>query len=116
MGLVLQSGPVAFDAQHVVAALLLDDGPRGLGLRMPRVANGDHASSSSRPIRVWAAEISLVLSVAQTPYARVLAAAEVTAEKKTELEILHARLDPFQLGREIARQKKEIEARRLRWA
>ena len=57
-----------------------------------------------------------VYGPAQTPYARVLAAAEVTAEKKVELKILHARLNPFQLGREIERQKKEIEARRLRRA
>jgi hypothetical protein len=49
---------------------------------------------------------------AVTPYARVLLAAEVTAEKKAELKQLHARLNPFQLGREVERQKKEIEARR----
>ncbi len=54
-----------------------------------------------------------VYGAAQTPYARVLAAAEVTAEKKAELQTLHARLNPFQLGREIERQKKEIEERRL---
>ena len=50
---------------------------------------------------------------AQTPYVRVLAASEVTAKKKTELRRLHGSLNPFQLGREIERQKKEIEARRL---
>ena len=55
-----------------------------------------------------------VYGAAQTPYARVLLAAEVTAEKKAELKTLHASLNPFQLGREIERQKKEIEARRLR--
>jgi hypothetical protein len=54
-----------------------------------------------------------VYGAAQTPYARVLAAREVTAENKTRLRALHARLNPFQLGREIERQKKEIEARRL---
>jgi hypothetical protein len=53
---------------------------------------------------------------AVTPYARVLLAAEVTAEKKAELKQLHARLNPFQLGREVERQKKEIEARRSLWA
>ena len=50
---------------------------------------------------------------AQTPYARVLVAAEVIAEKKAELQRLHGSLNPFQLGREIERQKKVIEARRL---
>jgi hypothetical protein len=54
-----------------------------------------------------------VYGPAQTPYARVLAAGEVTAAKKAELQRLHASLNPFQLGREIQRQKKEIEARRL---
>ena len=57
-----------------------------------------------------------VYGAAQTPYAQVRAAAEVTAEKKAQLQTLHARLNPFQLGREIERQKKEIEARRLRRA
>jgi hypothetical protein len=54
-----------------------------------------------------------VYGPAQTPYARVLAAEEVTAVKKAELQKLHASLNPFQLSREIERQKKEIEARRL---
>jgi len=50
---------------------------------------------------------------AQTPYARVMLAGEVTAAKKAELAALHGRLNPFQLAREVERQKKEIEARRL---
>ena len=54
-----------------------------------------------------------VYGPAQTPYARVLAATEVTAAKKAELRWLHGSLNPFQLGRDIERQKKEIEARRL---
>src|SRR5206468_11652107 len=54
-----------------------------------------------------------VYGPAQTPYARVLVAAEVSAEKKAELQRLHGSLNPFQLGREIERQKKVIEARRL---
>ena len=54
-----------------------------------------------------------VYGEAVTPYARVLLAKEVSAAKKAELQALHARLNPFQLGREIERQKKEIEARRL---
>jgi hypothetical protein len=56
-----------------------------------------------------------VYGPAQTPYARVLRAAEVTAQKKAELKALHGRLNPFQLCREIEGQKKAIEAvRRLR--
>lgn len=54
-----------------------------------------------------------VYGEAQTPYARVLASAEVSASKKAELRHLHGSLNPFQLGREIERQKREIEARRL---
>ena len=49
---------------------------------------------------------------AQTPLARVLAAPQVLAEKKAQLQTLHARLNPFQLHRDIERQKKEIEAHR----
>jgi hypothetical protein len=49
---------------------------------------------------------------AQTSYARVLAAAEVSAEAKACLQTLHAWLNPFQLARDIERQKKAIEARR----
>ena len=50
---------------------------------------------------------------ALTPLIRVLAAPQVTAEKKTELKTLHGRLNPFQLHRDIERQKKEIEVQRL---
>jgi len=45
-------------------------------------------------------------------YARVLAAAEVSAEARARLQILHVTLNPFQLARDIERQKKAIEARR----
>jgi hypothetical protein len=48
---------------------------------------------------------------AQTPSARVLAAAEVSAEAKARLQALQPRLNPFQLARDIERQKKAIEAR-----
>jgi len=54
-----------------------------------------------------------VYGPAVTPYARVLLAKEVTGAKKTELRELHGRLNPFQLAREIERQKKEIQAERL---
>jgi hypothetical protein len=40
----------------------------------------------------------------------VLAATEVSAEAKARLQALHARLNPFQLARDIERQKKAIEA------
>jgi len=48
-----------------------------------------------------------------TPLERVLAATQVSEEKKAELKAHHARLNPFQLSRDIERQKKEIEAIRL---
>jgi hypothetical protein len=49
----------------------------------------------------------------QTPLARVLASEEVTAEKKRELVKLHAQLNPFDLVRQIEKQKRAIEAVRL---
>jgi hypothetical protein len=54
-------------------------------------------------------KVTRVYGPAQTPYGRVLAAAEVSLEKKKELTQLHQRLNPFQLAREIERQKKQIE-------
>jgi hypothetical protein len=50
---------------------------------------------------------------ALTPLARVLAAPQVGEEKKAESKSQHARLNPFQLSRDIERQKKAIEALRL---
>lgn len=50
---------------------------------------------------------------AQTPYARVLAAKEVGAQKKIELKTLHVQLNPFQLRRDIQEQQKQIESQRL---
>jgi len=50
---------------------------------------------------------------AQTPYARVLAASEVRVQKKSQLQELHAQLNPFQLRRDIQQQQKQIEAQRL---
>jgi hypothetical protein len=56
-----------------------------------------------------------VYGPAVTPYARVLAASEVTPAKKDELRKLHAQLNPLALAREVERQKKMINAqRRLR--
>ena len=54
-----------------------------------------------------------VYGPAVTPYARVLAAAEVSPAKKAELRHLHAQLNPFALGREVERQKKTINSQRL---
>lgn len=48
----------------------------------------------------------------QTPLARVLAAAEVSAESKARLQEFHATLNPFQLGRDIERRMRVIESRR----
>jgi hypothetical protein len=47
---------------------------------------------------------------AQTPLARVLACAEVSAATKTRLRVEHAALNPFAVRREVDRQMKAIEA------
>lgn len=58
-----------------------------------------------------------IYGAACTPYARVMAAPEVTQAKKAELRALHAALNPFALAREVERQKKLINSqRRLRTA
>ena len=46
----------------------------------------------------------------QTPLARVLACAEVTAETKARLRRERATLNPFAVRREVDRQLKAIEA------
>jgi len=53
-----------------------------------------------------------VYGPAQTPYVRVLAAPEVTPVKTAELRREHGRLNPFQLAREVERQKRAIEGQR----
>ena len=56
-----------------------------------------------------------VYGPALTPYARVLAAAEVSPAQKAQLRSLHEQLNPFALAREVERQKKVINSqRRLR--
>ncbi len=50
----------------------------------------------------------------QTPYARVLQSAQVSCEKKAQLEAMRARLNPFALVREIERQLRDIHAQRQR--
>lgn len=54
-----------------------------------------------------------VYGPALTPYARVVAAAEVAPAQQRELKALHERLNPFALAREVERQKKDINAHRL---
>jgi PAS domain-containing protein len=54
-----------------------------------------------------------VYGPALTPYARVLAAAEVSAAKKAELQALHEQLNPFALARVVEQQKKAINSQRL---
>lgn len=50
---------------------------------------------------------------ALTPYQRVLDSKEVMAETKANLQLLHAKLNPFQLVRDIEQQKKQIQKLRL---
>jgi hypothetical protein len=61
--------------------------------------------NGSRTVRVY--------GPALTPYARVVAAAEVSPEKKRELQGLHERLNPFALARQVERQKRQINSCRL---
>ncbi|NGO40150.1 hypothetical protein G4L39_12210 [Limisphaera ngatamarikiensis] len=58
----------------------------------------------ARPAAVWAG--------AETPHARVLAAAEVSAETRARVQALHTTLNRFPLARDIEQQKTTIEARR----
>ena len=53
-----------------------------------------------------------VYGPAQTPYARVLAAAEVPQATQARLRAEHERLNPFQLARDGERQQKQIAAQR----
>jgi len=54
-----------------------------------------------------------VYGPALTPYARVLAAAEVSAAKKAQLRTLHEQLNPLALARQVEQQKKAINRQRL---
>lgn len=60
-----------------------------------------------------AKRITRIYGPAQTPYTRVLVAAEVSAATKKQLKALHTQLNPFQLTRDIEMQKKQINAIRL---
>jgi hypothetical protein len=50
---------------------------------------------------------------AQTPYARVLSAPQVSEEKKAELKVTHANNNPMALARQIEQEKKRIDRCRL---
>lgn len=50
---------------------------------------------------------------AQTPYARVLAAEQVSVGKKTELQKVHQQLNPMALARQVEREKRQIDKCRL---
>lgn len=54
--------------------------------------------------------IRRVYEEAQTPYERVQASGQVSAGKKTELQTLKARLNPFALAAQVERELKAIEA------
>jgi hypothetical protein len=55
----------------------------------------------------------LINALCKGELGRLLSAEEVSSRKKTELKAQHARLNPFQLRRDIERQKKEINQHRL---
>ena len=57
--------------------------------------------------------IRRIYGEAQTPLARVLASADVTAQTKQRLRKQKAGLNPFALKQAVARSLKEIDARRL---
>jgi len=57
--------------------------------------------------------VTRIYGFPQTPYGRVFSAPEVSDEKKAHLKRLHQQLNPSQLIRDIERQKKQINARRL---
>lgn len=65
-----------------------------------------------REKRRVAPRVVRVYGPAQTPYARVLAAAEVTQATKARLRAEHERLNPFQLARDVERQQRVIAAQR----
>ena len=56
--------------------------------------------------------IRRIYGEAQTPLARVLASADVTAQTKQRLRKQKAGLNPFALKQAVARSLKEIDARR----
>jgi hypothetical protein len=81
-------------------------GPLGqlLNLFLPSMKLQSKRREGSKTIRVY--------DRAATPLHRVLARAEVSAEKKVQLQRLHASLNPFALRRQIDRALKEINALR----
>jgi hypothetical protein len=65
-----------------------------------------------RQKRRVAPRVVWVYGPAQTPYARVLAAREVTPATQARLRAEPARLNPFPLAREVERPQKAIAAQR----
>jgi hypothetical protein len=97
-----------YDHPEVAALLnLLCQGALGelLNHFLPTHLLKEKRRNGNRTVRVY--------GPALTPYARVLAAPEVLPAKKQELQALHRQRNPFALAREVERQKKEINARRL---
>jgi hypothetical protein len=74
---------------------------QSLNLFLPSMKLQSKRRKSSKTVRVY--------DRAATPLQRVLARAEVSAEKKAQLRQLHQSLNPFAL-RQIDKQLKEIDA------
>ena len=71
---------------------------------LPTMKLAQKRRDGSRVVRVY--------GPAQTPYARLLASAAVSRQQKAWLRAEHARLNPFQLERDIQRQLRVIEKSR----
>lgn len=63
--------------------------------------------------RIEGKRVTRVYEAPRTPLARVLEAEEVSEESRERLKKLKAGLNPFQLGRDIEKAKREIEQRRV---
>jgi hypothetical protein len=84
----------------------LAQGPYG------QLMNYFHASLKLERKEREGGRVRRIYGAAQTPLARVLASAEVTAETKQRLQQQKARLNPFALKQEVARGLKQIAAMR----
>jgi hypothetical protein len=77
-----------------------------------KLINYFHASLKLESKERTEGRIKRVYGKAQTPLARVLASAEVSAQTKERLRREKARLNPFALKQEMARSLKKIDALR----
>jgi hypothetical protein len=77
-----------------------------------QLRNYFHASLKLERKEQKAGRIQRIYGAAQTPLARVLASAEVTAQTKQRLRKQKAGLNPFALKQVVAKSLKEIDARR----